>query len=145
MHPKIRSPLTTWLLTIFTGGIYLLFWVWLIANELNTAEKRTVFNVDIWRKVFGALMFLALVTFVVAVTSNNPVYFLITALFTLILFFHIQLSFGNYIKSKDVQLNTGNTYSNSLSIFLFWFVANLGVAYMQSGFNRVIGHERANS
>jgi amino acid permease len=145
MQPKIRSPLATWFLTIITSGIYLPFWAWNIANELNTAEKRTVFKVDFWRKAFLFLMLLVLVSFVIAVNSNNPIYVLVTTLCLLILFINVQLSIGNYIKLKDVELNTGKVYSNSLSIFLLWLVANTGVAYMQSGINRIITHERENS
>ena len=145
MQPKIRSPLSTWLLTIITSGIYLPFWAWRIANELNTAEKRTVFKVDIWRKAFLSLMLLALVSFVVVINSNNPIYFLVIMICLLILFINVQLSIGNYIKLKDVELNTGKKYSNSMSIFLLWLVANTGVAYMQSGINRIITHEREKS
>jgi len=142
MVPKIRSPLTTWLLTTFTGGIYLLFWVWNIANELNTAEKRTVLKVDIWRKVFLSLIPLTLVSYVIAVQAHIAIFLLVTIICWLIFFINVQLSIGYYIKVKDAELNTGKEYSNPLSIVLLWFVANTGVAYMQSGINRIITHER---
>jgi len=145
VYPKIRSPLASWLLTVFTGGIYLIFWSWRVATELNSAENRTVFRVDIWRRAFVALLFLTVVGAVVAAKMNNPIILLVTALCLFSLFVHVQLAIGNYIKSKDIQLNTGGSYSHTVSIVLFWFVANLGVVYMQSGINRAIRHERAHS
>jgi hypothetical protein len=142
--PKIRNPFVSWLLTVFTGGTYLIFWAWLIANELNTAEKRAVFKIDIWRRTFFILTFAALVGFVV-VKTNNPIFFLVVFLCMFSLFIYVQFAIGNYIKSKDIELNTGKTYSNAMSVILLWFVANLGVAYMQASINRIIRLERERS
>lgn len=145
MQPKLRNPLASWLLTVFTGGIYLLFWVWLIANELNAAENRTIFEVNIWRKIFLVLMILIFALFVFTATTSDYkllALLLVMCLCLLILYIHIQLAFGRYIKSKDVELKTGKLYSDVTSILLFWFVGTLGVVYMQSAVNRIIRHER---
>ena len=145
MYPRIRSPLTSWLLTIFTGGIYLIFWFWRVANELNGAENKTVFKVGMWRKLFIALLFLSFAGVVVTINTKNPLLLLVAILGLFGLCIHVQLAIGNYVKSKDIELNTGASYSNGVSVILLWLVANLGVAYMQSGINRVIHHERAHS
>lgn len=143
MHPKIRSPLVSWLLTVTTGGIYLLFWTWLVASELNGAEQKKVFPVKLWRNTAIILYGLALIGLLLAINSKTPLLFIIACLCLLGLFLYIQVSIGNYIKNKDVQLNTGGNFSNALSILLFWLVANTGVAYMQSGINRLIRHGQA--
>ena len=145
MYPKIRSPLISWLLTIATGGIYLIFWAWLVANELNNAENQIVFKVETWRKVFVVLMILAVVGFVVATRTDNPLLFIVSTFCLFGLFIYVQIAIGNYVKLKDTELNTGVTFSNTVSVILLWIVANLGVAYMQSGINRIITHERVHS
>lgn len=145
MHPKIRNPFISWLLTVATGGIYLFFWAWLVASELNSAEKKKAFPVKLWRNTAIILYGLALVGFLLAINDGTPFLFIAVCLCLLGFFLYIQVAIGNYIKSKDVQLNTGGNFSNALSIFLFWIVANTGVAYMQSGINRVIRHEQARS
>lgn len=58
------------------------------------------------------------------------------------LYIYVQLAIGRYIQMKDVELRTGASFSNPVSILLLWLVANSGVAYMQNGINRVIEHER---
>lgn len=145
MRPKIRSPFISWLLTVVTGGIYLFFWAWLVASELNSAEQKKVFPVQLWRNTAIVLYVLALGGFLLAVNYETPLVFIAACLCLLGFLLYIQVSIGNYIKSKDIQLNTGGNYSNALSIFLLWLVANTGVAYMQSGINRVIRHEQARS
>jgi len=145
MYPKIRSPFVTWLLTVATGGIYLLFWVWLVASELNSAENKTVFPVKSWRGIAIALYGSVLVSLVLAINSVTSLLFVASILCLLAFFLYVQITVGNYIKRKDVQLNTGGNYSNVLSIFLFWLIANTGVAYMQVGINRVIRYEQARS
>ena len=145
MNPKIRNPFISWLLTVVTGGIYLLFWVWLVTSELNSAEKRKVFPIYMWRIIALILFRLAAVGFVGAVQAKDPILFLVVAVCVLGFFLYVQISIGNYIKKKYAQLNAGASFSNALSIFLFWLVANTGVAYMQSGINRVIRHEQARS
>jgi succinate dehydrogenase hydrophobic anchor subunit len=145
MQPKIRSPLASWLLTVCTGGAYLFFWVWRVATELNGAENKNVFRIDVWRKAFLVLLLLAFVGLVFVAQANNPIPIAMAFLCFFILFIYVQLAIGNYIKWKDKELNTGATYSNAASVVLLWFVASLGVAYMQSGINRVIKHERVSS
>jgi hypothetical protein len=145
MNPKIRSPFISWLLTVATGGIYLIFWVWFVTSELNSAEKRKVFPIYRWRIIALILFSLAAVGFVVAVQVKDPFLFLVVAVCLLIFFLYVQISIGNYIIMKYAQLNAGTSFSNALSIFLFWLVVNTGVAYMQSGINRVIRHEQARS
>jgi hypothetical protein len=145
MYPKIRSPFVSWLLTVATGGIYLFFWAWLVASELNGAEQKKVFPVKLWRNTAIILYGLAFIGFLLAVNSETQLLFIAACLCLLGFFLYIQVSIGNYIKNKDIQLNTGGNFSNALSIFLFWLVANTGVAYMQSGINRVIRHEQARS
>lgn len=143
MYPKIRSPLVSWLLTIATGGIYLIFWAWRVANELNSAENQTIFKVDAWRKAFVLLLVFAVVGFVFAIRADNPLFFIVTVLCLFGLSIYIQIAIGNYVKSKDIELSTGGTYSNVISIILLWMFANLGIAYMQSSINRIIRYERA--
>jgi len=142
MYPKIRSPFISWLLTVATGGIYLFFWVWLVASELNSAEQNEVFPVKLWRNTAIILYSLALIGLLLAINGKTPLLLVVFSLCLLGFFLYIQVAIGNYIKSKDIQLNTGGDFSNALSIFLFWLVANTGVAYMQSGINRVIRHEQ---
>lgn len=145
MHPKIRSPFTSWLLTVFTGGVYLFFWAWLVATELNNAEQKKIFPVKLWRNTIVLLYSLVFVGLLLIVNSITP-FVIVAALLSLIVWLlYVQVSIGNYIKSKDAQLNTGGNYSNALSVFLLWLVANSGVAYMQSGINRIIRHEQARS
>lgn len=143
MPPKIRSPLLTWLLTVITGGIYLVFWAWLAANELNFAERKNVFNTQLWRKLFITSIFLGVVGIIVIKRAGTPLPLLVSFSLLLGLFLNVQLAFGNYVKSKDAELNTGSNFSNALSALLFWFVGNVGIAYLQSGINRIIRHERA--
>jgi glucan phosphoethanolaminetransferase (alkaline phosphatase superfamily) len=145
MHPKIRSPFISWLLTVLTGGIYIFFWAWQVASELNSAEQKQVFPVKLWRNTAIVLYGLALVGVLLAINSQTPLLFITTCLCLLGFILYIQVSIGNYIKNKDVQLNTGSNFSNAVSILLFWLVANTGVAYMQSGINRIIRHEQARS
>lgn len=145
MHPKIRSPFISWLFTVATGGIYLLFWAWLVASELNSAEQRKVFPVNVWRKAAIILFGLAIIGLFLDIKASNPLFLIAIILCLFGFFLYVQVSIGNYIKGKDAQLNTGGNFSNSLSIFLLWVVANTGVAYMQSGINRVIRHEQARS
>lgn len=135
----------SWLLTVFTGGIYLIFWSWRVATELNSAENRTMFSTETWRKAFASLLLLMVVGAVVAAKMNNPIIFILTALCLFSFFVHVQLAIGNYIKLKDIQLNTGESYSHTVSIVLLWVVANVGVAYMQRALNRIIRQERGRS
>ena len=114
-----------------------------IANELNGAENKAVFKVDVWRNLFIALLLLSLAGFIVTVNTNNPLLLLAAILGLFGLCIYVQLAIGNYVKSKDIELNTGASYSNGVSVVLLWLVANIGVAYMQSGINRVIQHERS--
>ena len=161
MHPKIRSPLVSWLLTVMTGGIYLFFWVWLVATELNNAEQKNVFPVKLWRNATVTLYILALVGFLLALNAVTSLLAVAAILGLVGLFLSVQVSIGNYIKCKDGELNTGKKYSNVLSVFLLFYfftfllfyfftfllflVANTGVAYMQSGINRVIRYEQDRS
>ena len=39
------------------------------------------------------------------------------------------------------ELNTGAQYSHTTLLVLFWIVANTGIAYMQSGINRIISKQ----
>ena len=145
MHPKVRSPVVSWLLTVATGGVYLFYWAWQVATELNNAEERTVFPVKRWRNAAFALFALTAAGAVVAFQTQSPLVFFALALCLLAFFVHVQIHIGNYIKAKDAQLATGVEFSNTMSIVLFWLVANTGVAYLQSGINRVIRHEQARS
>ncbi len=145
MYPKVRNPLVTWLLTVATGGIYLFFWAWHIAKELNNAENRMVFPIMWWRNTTLALFGLAAVGALIAIQTNNPLLFFVVGLCLFSFFVYVQISIGNYIKAKDAQLGTGGEFSNAVSVVLLWLVANTGVAYMQSGINRVIRHEQARS
>ncbi len=145
MYPKIRSPFVSWLLTVATGGIYLFFWVWLVASELNCAEQKKVFPVKLWGNNAIILYGLAFIGFLLAVNSETQFLFIAACLCLLGFFLYIQVSLGNYIKNKDIQLNTGGNFSNAVSILLFWLVAITGVAYMQSGINRIIRYEQARS
>lgn len=123
----------------------MIFWTWRVANELNNAENRTIFKVDAWRKSFFLLLVFAVVNIVFAIRADNPLLFIVTVLCLFGFFIYIQIVIGNYVKSKDIELNTGGTYSNTVSVILLWMFANLGVAYMQSGINRIIRYERAHS
>lgn len=143
MSPKTRSPLVTWLLTVITGGIYLFYWAWRVANELNSAEGKKVLRTDLWARAFTVLLIIAFVGVLIAAYSGNPLLFAGAVLLLFAFFVCVQLSIGNYIKEKDRQLNTGASFSNALSLVLLWMVANTGVAYMQAGINRVITNERA--
>ena len=145
MDPQIRSPFLTWLATVGTGGIYLCYWAWRVASELNSAEGRTVLNADFWKWALIGLLAASFVSVLVMAHSGNaiPVLGVLALLFAFLVY--VQLSIGNYIKAKDRQLNTGASFSNALSFVLLWMVANTGVAYMQAGINRVIAKERARS
>jgi hypothetical protein len=143
--PKIRSPLVSWLLTLFSGGFYLLFWVWLVAGELNHAERKTVLNAHLWRRIAAALLLTTFLGMAWAAGTQNPIPFLVPFLTLFGFCIYVQIAIGNYIKAKDRELNTGGSYSNALSVFLLWVVANSGVAYMQTAINRVIEHERMRS
>ena len=145
MYPKVRNPVISWLLTVVTGGIYLLYWVWHVATELNNAEERIVFPLKGWRRAAIVLFVLTAVGAVVAFQTKNPLLLFALALCLLAFFVHVQIYIGNYVKAKDAQLATGVQFSNTMSVLLFWLVANTGVAYMQSGINRVIRHEQARS
>ncbi len=145
MYPQVRSPLASWLLTVFTGGIYLVFWFWRVANELNSAENKNVFDVGLWRSSFFALLLLAVAGFAITASTKNPMLLLVSILGLFGLCLHVQVTIGNYIKSKDNGLAIGKSYSNGVSVTLLWLGASLGVAYMQSGINRIIEHERAHS
>ena len=112
MHPKIRSPLVSWLLTVMTGGIYLFFWVWLVATELNNAEQKNVFPVKLWRNATVTLYILALVGFLLALNAVTSLLAVAAILGLVGLFLSVQVSIGNYIKCKDGELNTGKKYSN---------------------------------
>ncbi len=92
-----------------------------------------------------ALIVLVIVGAIMIMRTGNPFFFLVLFLLLLSFYIYVLFAFGNYIKLKDVELNTGSSFSNLLSIFLFWFVANLGIAYLQSGINRIIEHERMRS
>ena len=144
MHPKVRSPFVSWLLTVVTGGIYLFYWVWQVATELNHAENRTVLPVKGWRNTAFLLLGLTAAGAVVGDQAQIPLLFFIFVCL-LALFIHVQISIGNYIKAKDAELATGGEFSNALSVVLLWLFANTGVAYMQSGINRVIRYEQARS
>jgi glucan phosphoethanolaminetransferase (alkaline phosphatase superfamily) len=145
VSPQIRRPLVTWLLTVLTGGIYLCYWAWRVASELNSAEGKKVLNTDFWVKALISLLVAVFVGVLVTLYSGNPIPFFAVALLLFAFFVYVQLSIGNYIKAKDRQLNTGASFSNALSFVLLWMVANVGVAYMQAGINRVITNERARS
>lgn len=145
MYPKIRNPLTSWLLTVLTSGIYLIFWAWRVANELNAAENRIVLNAKAWRQAFLAMLAFVLASFMFAAQTHNLVPVLAASFLLFGLYVHVQVAIGNYIKSKDRALGTGASFSNFVSVFLLWFVFNLGIVYMQHGINRIIEHERARS
>ena len=98
MHPKIRSPLVSWLLTVMTGGIYLFFWVWLVATELNNAEQKNVFPVKLWRNATVTLYILALVGFLLALNAVTSLLAVAAILGLVGLFLSVQVSIGNYIK-----------------------------------------------
>ena len=145
MTPRLRSPLRTWLLTVFTSGLYIFYWAWRVANELNGAEGKLVLNAPLWKHLFFAFLPTMFVAFLVTLYSGNPILFVVVALAFFAFLLYVQFSIGNYIKAKDKELNTGATFSNTLSFILFWMVANVGAAYMQGGINRVIRGERARS
>lgn len=148
MYPKARNPFVCWLLTVATSGIYAAVWVWRVTTELNNAENQPIFKVRIWRNTFIPLYLAALLGAVWSWQSRSLDSFLLTASLALCLIafmVHVQVSIGNYIKSKDIKHNSGASYSNTLSVVLFWLVANTGIAYMQCGINRVIQNERTHS
>lgn len=140
-YPRIRNPVVSWLLTVATG-LYVLFWSWAVANELNAAEEREIFNVQRWRRLFLLLVLVVFVALVLALQADFIFPLVVATVLLLVFYLRVQLDFGNYIKSKDRQLQTGASYSNAVFLFLFWFVANLGVLYMQVGINRVIRQQR---
>lgn len=145
LYPKIRSPLVTWLLTTITGGIYLLYWGWRVAGELNGAENKMVFNVAGWRNAFIILFLLSLAAPTLFAKAGSMFPFLLLAAGFLSLFVYVQITIGNYIKQKYAELNIDKSYSNLLSLILLWFVFNLGIVYMQSSINLIIKHEMAKS
>lgn len=143
MQPRLRSPLATWLMAAVTGGIYLPFWAWNVATELNYAEGQTVFHVNAWRLAFGVLLVAYIAGFVVA-TETDRIWPVMTAGFALLgLYIHVQLAIGNYIKRKDQELSTWGSYSHIISLLLLWMFALYGVAYIQQSLNRIIRRSRA--
>ena len=135
----------SWLLVFLTGGVYSLFWIWGVANELNSAERREVFKVRRWRLIFLLLIAALFLAVIVAEWLNvwSPV--LLVAVCLLTFWVSVQVAIGGYIKRKDRELGTGAAYSNGIFLILFWCVANLGVAYMQVGINRIVRTERSAS
>lgn len=145
MYPKVRSPILAWLLTVISGGLYFFVWVWLVTKEINSAEERNVFPIQCWKNIAILSLILEIIGFIVAIKVNNPILLLLVALLIFGLISHAQTSIGSYIKNKDLELRTGEKFSNLLSVVLFWLVANTGVAYMQSGINRIIRNEQSRS
>ena len=96
-----------------------------------------------WRNLLITSIGLTLAGVVLAIQMDNPFLLMTAAAFLFGFHVYVQVYIGNYIKQKDAQLKTGGNFSNTVSVLLFWLVANTGVAYMQSGINRVINHERA--
>lgn len=133
MTPRIRRPLVSWLLTIVSGGVYLLFWVWNIANELNSAERTTVLNVNLWRKMFMTLLFLSFLGFIWLLRTSNPILFIMCGVLVFGLCIHVQLTIGRYIQTKDVELGTGASFSNALSITLLWLEQISGLHTCRTG------------
>ena len=143
MYPRIRNPLATWLLTTLTSGLYLLYWGWRVAAELNSAEEKMVFNIAAWRNAFFVLFLLSMLGPMFLVKVDATYFLLLFMAGFLSLFVYVQISIGNYIKQKYAELNIDKSYSNVLSFILLWFVLNLGIVYMQSSINLIIKHERA--
>ena len=81
----------------------MIFWTWRVANELNNAENRTIFKVDAWRKSFFLLLVFAVVNIVFAIRADNPLLFIVTVLCLFGFFIYIQITIGNYVKSKDID------------------------------------------
>lgn len=145
MYPKIRDPIITWLLTVFTGGIYVFYWVWRITNELNSAEEKKIFNIRLWAYIWAILFLLVIAGVVNVKYVDSPALILIAMLCLSGLSIYVQLTIGNYIKRKYKELNIKARYSNMISIILLWFVVNTGVPYMQYAINTIIEHERNRS
>ncbi|MDT8318666.1 MAG: hypothetical protein RQ824_11875 [bacterium] len=145
MYPRIRNPLVVWLLTTLTSGLYLLYWGWRVAAELNSAEEKRVFNIAAWRNAFLVLFLLSMAGPMLLVGLDVTYFLLLIMSGFLSIFVYVQITIGDYIKQKYEELNIDKSYSNVLSFILLWFVLNLGIVYMQSSINRIIKHERAKS
>ena len=149
MNARTRKPVVTWLLTVGTSGIYVFFWVWRVGTEFNSDAQREVLPVRKWRNAYAVLLGLTLAALLWAVQWEGKLIrlfpLLLLAALQFALFLYVQIAIGNYIKSKHKELHTGESYSHAVSLILFWLVANLGVAYMQSGINTIIAYEQKHS
>lgn len=142
MHPVIRKPLTQWLYTILTGGLYLFYWVWRVSSELNDAEGKIVLNISLWKKIFTVILILTTVAFLYTANENRIIPFLVMLASYLAFIIYVLCAIGNYIKIKDKEHNIGILFSNLTSIFLLFVVANTGVIYMQRALNKIIASEQ---
>ena len=142
MHPVIRNPKTQWLYTIFSGGIYLFYWVWRLSYELNNAEEKTVLNITLWKNILFSILLLATGAFIYSKYTNNINPFAIIFATYLIFVIYVFCEIGNYIKLKDTEHCLGISFSNIKFLFLLFMIANTGVIYMQKALNLIIERER---
>ena len=144
MHPKIREPVRVWFWVFMTSALYLVYWIAMISKEINFAEKKEVFPVGIWGKVFTFWLLSYFLIFNAVEQEKLFAPIILMSIFFFIFIYRVMHSIVSYIKAKQVSANLDNVI-NPVYTFFYMFLWLAGIAYIQKHLNLVIEYERKNS
>jgi hypothetical protein len=144
LYPKIRNPIQTWLLAVFTGGLYIIYWVGRVSREINLAEEKNILPIDYWSKFFIGWLAAYFVSFVYLLTTENIFPFVIIATIWLWFSFKVIVVIGKYVRQKQIA-NGESKPVNPVGAYFLLFAWILGLPYLQINLNKVIRHEQQNS
>lgn len=116
MKGEVRNPVRTWLLCIFTCGIYMLYWWYTIGNEL----KNYLGKEDLNPTLDVGLICLT------AFFCGGPWYM-----------FYLPIKYGKLIQEAQQRAGIANAEDQGMSFLMWLFACGLGFKNIQDELNKV--------
>ena len=110
MKGEVRNPMTVWLLTLFTCGIYPLYWWYTIGNELKNYLGKD---------------------------ELNPVMDLVIVFVCGLYLWYLPIKYGKLIQEAQQRAGIADAEDQGVKFLLFMFLCNFGYSKMQEELNRV--------
>jgi hypothetical protein len=158
---KTRKPVLVWLFTFITGGIYFLYWLFSLIEEINIYNKEEKINfrklilkfsciLSVFVILFSIISFL--INSLIGSNEFNPI---------LIILFFICWAFGIYwivlivitlrkisIELQQIQIKNNVLPIDSILTVVLFFFYFIGIIYLQNHINKTIkniGEEKVNT
>ena len=110
MKGEVRNPMTVWLLTIGTCGMYGLYWWYLIGNEL----KNYLGKEDL-----------------------NPTMDIILCFVCAFYQYYLPIKYGPLIQEAQQRAGIANAEDKGMNYLIFMFLCGMGIKNMQEDINKV--------